>query len=174
MLEPFPEYFEFLDPGTTHDLLSFQFLNQRMEDPMKIRLLMSATVVIFAAAASAPTSAQEVIYNPGYCSQFYPNANCQNKGPGNPYTDRRSSYRSSQNNWDRNRNDPGIFRPATAAAGIAGGAVGTAGAIATAPFQGDRYVYNNGYRNDYGARNGFVCQRGTWFKGADGRRHPCQ
>ena len=30
--------------------------------------------------------AQEVIYNPGYCAQFYPNANCQNKGPGNPYT----------------------------------------------------------------------------------------
>ncbi len=21
-----------------------------------------------------------------YCAQFYPNANCQNKGPGNPYT----------------------------------------------------------------------------------------
>jgi UDP-glucose 4-epimerase len=23
---------------------------------------------------------------PGYCAFFYPNANCQNKGPGNPYT----------------------------------------------------------------------------------------
>jgi len=29
---------------------------------------------------------REVIYNPGYCAQFYPNANCQNKGPTNPYT----------------------------------------------------------------------------------------
>ena len=29
---------------------------------------------------------REVIYNPGYCAQFYPNANCQNKGPNNPYT----------------------------------------------------------------------------------------
>jgi hypothetical protein len=27
---------------------------------------------------------------PGYCAFFYPNANCQNKGPGNPYTDPRA------------------------------------------------------------------------------------
>jgi hypothetical protein len=42
--------------------------------------------------------AQEVIYNPGYCAQFYPNANCQNKGPGNPYTgdyQRRTVYQNS-------------------------------------------------------------------------------
>jgi hypothetical protein len=31
--------------------------------------------------------AQAVIQEPGYCAFFYPNANCQNKGPGNPYTD---------------------------------------------------------------------------------------
>ena len=30
--------------------------------------------------------AQQVIYEPGYCAFYYPNANCQNKGPGNPYT----------------------------------------------------------------------------------------
>jgi hypothetical protein len=42
----------------------------------------------FAAAAFAtPALAQAVISNPGYCAQFYPNANCQNYGPGNPYTD---------------------------------------------------------------------------------------
>jgi len=35
----------------------------------------------------APAPAQPVISEPGYCAQFYPNANCQNKGPGNPYTD---------------------------------------------------------------------------------------
>jgi hypothetical protein len=33
-----------------------------------------------------PATAQEVISNPGYCAQFYPNANCQNKGANNPYT----------------------------------------------------------------------------------------
>jgi hypothetical protein len=31
-------------------------------------------------------SAQHVITNPGKCAQFYPNANCQNYGRGNPYT----------------------------------------------------------------------------------------
>lgn len=35
---------------------------------------------------AAPVSAQHVIENPAWCAQFYPNANCQNYGPGNPYT----------------------------------------------------------------------------------------
>jgi hypothetical protein len=34
--------------------------------------------------------------------------------------------------------------------------------------------YNGGYDNGYAARNGFVCQPGTWFRGEDGRRHLCQ
>jgi hypothetical protein len=37
-------------------------------------------------ALATPALAQHVIYNPGWCAQFYPNANCQNYGPGNPYT----------------------------------------------------------------------------------------
>ena len=41
---------------------------------------------ILASALAGPAMAQEVIYNPGYCAQFYPNANCQNRGPGSPYT----------------------------------------------------------------------------------------
>lgn len=51
---------------------------------MKFALLGAA--VVAATALVTPVEAQEVIYNPGYCAQFYPNANCQNKGPGNPYT----------------------------------------------------------------------------------------
>jgi hypothetical protein len=48
--------------------------------------------IVFAAAAlsavaATPLRAQQVISEPGYCAFFYPNANCQNKGPGNPYTD---------------------------------------------------------------------------------------
>jgi len=43
-------------------------------------------VALVCAAAATPVKAQEVIYNPGYCAQFYPNANCQNKGSNNPYT----------------------------------------------------------------------------------------
>ena len=65
--------------------------------------------------------------------------------------------------------------PVDAAAGIAGFAVGTAAAIATAPFR-DSYARDNGYGydNGYATRNGFVCQPGTWFRGEDGRRHLCQ
>jgi hypothetical protein len=55
------------------------------------------------------------------------------------------------------------------AAGIAGAAIGTAGAIATAPFR-NSYAYDP-YADP---NNGFVCRPGTWFRGADGRRHPCQ
>ena len=50
------------------------------------RLVLLGVAALLSAAAAAPVTAQEVIYNPGYCAQFYPNANCQNKGPGNPYT----------------------------------------------------------------------------------------
>ena len=51
--------------------------------------IIGATAILasaLTAPALTPASAQQVIYNPGYCAQFYPNANCQNKGPGNPYT----------------------------------------------------------------------------------------
>jgi len=51
---------------------------------MKYALVGAALIV--AAMMMSPALAQEVIYNPGWCAQFYPNANCQNKGPGNPYT----------------------------------------------------------------------------------------
>jgi hypothetical protein len=63
------------------------------------------------------------------------------------------------------------FWPGDVAAGVVGGAIGTAGAIATAPFRGDVYAYNDGY---YGYNSGFVCQPGTTFRGEDGRRHICQ
>src|SRR5260370_38473960 len=80
------------------------------------------------------------------------------------------------------------FWPADVAAGVVGSAIGTAGAIATAPFRGDSYAYyndgyyNNGYRGgprqnyappSYTELNGFACQPGTWFKGEDRRRPPC-
>jgi len=52
---------------------------------MKLALIGAAAVA--AAAFASPALAQAVIEDPGYCAQFYPNANCQNLGPGNPYTD---------------------------------------------------------------------------------------
>jgi hypothetical protein len=51
---------------------------------------MSRYRLVGAAAAlavmTAPAMAQQVMGEPGYCAFYYPNANCQNKGPGNPYT----------------------------------------------------------------------------------------
>ncbi|MEH2527483.1 MULTISPECIES: hypothetical protein [unclassified Bradyrhizobium] len=49
----------------------------------------SAAFALITASAMTPALAQQVISEPGYCAFFYPNANCQNKGPGNPYTDPR-------------------------------------------------------------------------------------
>jgi hypothetical protein len=132
-----------------------------------------AAAAILASALASPAMAQQVIYNPGYCAQFYPNANCQNRGPGSPYyggSYQRQAYpdqayldpvwRDSYNRWD----DNGGFWPGDVAAGVGGGAVGTAAAIATSPIGGDEYA----------RRNGFVCVPGTLFRGEDGRRHLCQ
>jgi hypothetical protein len=44
-------------------------------------------VAILSTTIATPAPAQQVISEPGYCAFFYPYANCQNKGPGNPYTD---------------------------------------------------------------------------------------
>ena len=127
---------------------------------------------ILASALASPAVAQEVVYNPGYCAQFYPNANCQNRGPGSPYTGsyQRQAYRDQayrDRTWQDSYNrydDDRSFWPGDVAAGVVGGAVGTAAAIATAPIGGE----------DYARRNGFVCNPGSWFRGEDGRRHLCQ
>ena len=54
--------------------------------------VLAATAVL--SVITGPATAQQVISEPGYCAFFYPNANCQNKGPGNPYTD--SNYQRNQ------------------------------------------------------------------------------
>jgi hypothetical protein len=182
----------------------------------KPRLLGAAAAIVLSSALAGPVMAQPVVTNPGKCAQFYPDANCQNLGPGNPYTnggyrqrtayrhngDWNNDYNNGNNGWNNSWNNNGWnnhdtgFWPGDFAAGAVGGAVGTAGAIAnnavgtagavaTAPFQSNSYAYYNngyngynngfnGYNQSYAERNGFVCQPGTWFKGEDGRRHPCQ
>jgi hypothetical protein len=52
--------------------------------------------VVAAAAFVTPALAQAVTSNPGYCAEFYPNANCQNLGPGNSYTDNRQNGMTMQ------------------------------------------------------------------------------
>jgi hypothetical protein len=125
----------------------------------KLRFLGAAAVVLSSALA-VPSVAQQVITDPGYCAQFYPNANCQNKGPGNPYTgnyQRRAMYRTNaygysnggwnngwnggwNNGWNTGWNDSWNnnrwygrdygFGPGDVAAGVVGGAAATAGAAA--------------------------------------------
>jgi hypothetical protein len=51
---------------------------------MKFALFGAAALA--ATAFVTPALAQAVVEDPGYCAQFYPNANCQNLGPDNPYT----------------------------------------------------------------------------------------
>jgi hypothetical protein len=75
---------------------------------MSIFKLLGA-VAILSTAIATPVLAQQVISEPGYCAFFYPNANCQNKGPGNPYTDP---------NFQRSRNS--AMWPPGETVGIAG------------------------------------------------------
>jgi hypothetical protein len=56
------------------------------EKPMSI-VRISAAIVVLTGVLAMPAQAQQVMSEPAYCAFFYPNANCQNKGPGNPYTD---------------------------------------------------------------------------------------
>ena len=60
---------------SSFNLLSAKFLGAKFLGAMAVLSSLSAT----------PVLAQAVIQEPGYCAFFYPNANCQNKGPGNPY-----------------------------------------------------------------------------------------
>ncbi len=62
-------------------------------------LKLLGAVAVLSAAIATPAPAQQVIYEPGYCAFFYPNANCQNEGPGNPYTD--PNYRRGAMQNDR-------------------------------------------------------------------------
>ena len=49
--------------------------------------LLAAVAALSIVAVATPARAQAVITEPAYCAFYYPYANCQNKGPGNPYTD---------------------------------------------------------------------------------------
>lgn len=94
------------------------------------KLSLLGAAAILSSALAGPAMAQQVISNPGYCAQFYPNANCQNTGPGNPYTgnyQRRAYHNSynSYNRWDGDRNNSGFWPGGVAA----GATVGAAGAV---------------------------------------------
>lgn len=148
-----------------------------------------AGATVLAAMLTSPATAQEVIYNPGYCAQFYPNANCENKGPGNPYTgdyQRHRTYRSDGWNsgwnggWHDSWNDNRFARPGNTHA-YDPNAYGNETGYAHSDYyanahagQGWNGIYDNRANNSYAALNGFVCSPGAYFRGGDGRRHRCQ
>jgi len=73
----------------------------------------------------------------------------------------------------------GGFGPAIAVGVVAGSVLGAGYYGGNGPsYYDDSYAYDNGYDggydNGYAARNSFVCQPGTVFRGEDGRRHLCQ
>ena len=157
-------------------------------------LKMIGATAIVASALASPAWGQAAFSNPDACESMFPSANCQNMGPGSPYATsrqhrqyRRTAYRQ---NRELNRQNSAAW-PVGAAGAVAGAAVGTAAAVASAPFRswGNAYAYDNsqvGYGYDrgemgwygnwdtYAARNGIVCRPGTYFKGDDGRMHLCQ
>jgi hypothetical protein len=69
----------------------------KRRNPMSTFKLVGAVAVLSTVIAT-PVLAQQVMSEPGYCAFFYPNANCTNKGPGNPYTDPNYRPGAVQNN----------------------------------------------------------------------------
>jgi len=151
--------------------------------------------VIVASTLATPALAQTTVDRSARCTGLFQDPNCQNLAPGNPTTDRayrRRHMARAEVNPRANPNDgtQSGFWPLDTAGAVAGAAVGTAAAVASAPFRGwdNSYAYDNsgGYNGRYGemgwygswdtyaARNGIVCRPGTWTKGEDGRRHLCQ
>jgi hypothetical protein len=150
-----------------------------------MKLLGAAAIAATMVTGSA--MAQTVVTNPGRCATQSPNADCQNVRHSG-YRHQRVSYRQGNGDWNNTHTG---FWPTDVAGDVAGAAIGTAGAIASAPFRAvdNSYAYDNGWNNSwdnrgwdnrgwdtrtYAQRNGFVCTPGTWFKGEDGRRHICQ
>jgi hypothetical protein len=150
--------------------------------------LLGVTALVLSSALASPVFAQDAARDHAPKQMRVNSQATHQRHMANRHTGmgrQNMAYRNDNNGWN-NRPDSG-FWPGDVAAGAVGGAlatadaaVDTAGAIATAPFRGDSYAYyndgsNNGWNSQsYAQRNGFVCQPGTWFRGEDGRQHPCQ
>ena len=94
----------------------------------------------------------------------------------------RGAYAQQHHGWANDRHGRSGFWPGAVAAGVVGGALGTAAAIASSPYRGNSYAYyGSGPQYDdsyayYGNRRGMT----TWgvqsyatYMGPDGRWYPC-
>ncbi|WP_375789337.1 hypothetical protein ACE10Z_19415 [Bradyrhizobium sp. Pha-3] len=133
------------------------------------QLKILSAAALLASVLASPAMAQQAIGTAARCSNAGPGAPCQTMAPGTTRTAYRHHAYRRDRDWQGsyNRYDPGP-------AGVVGGAVGTAAAIATAPFGGSEYARTPIGGEEYARQNGFVCTPGTWFRGSDGLQHPCQ
>jgi hypothetical protein len=128
------------------------------------RLKLFGAAAILAASIATPVMAQEAVSEPAAYAQSHPYANVYYDGYG---------YGRSG------------FWPGDVAADVIGGAIGTADAIATAPFRDDSYTYYRGAR-PYGDTYAYYGDRpvvrrmtrcgvqpGATYLGPDGRWYPC-
>jgi hypothetical protein len=84
--------------GGTTTAFRFALTAPHLHKETKMKFALIGISFAAAAAFASPALAQAVIEDPGHCAQFYPDANCQNLGPGNPYTDG-GYYRGWQNGF---------------------------------------------------------------------------
>ncbi|WP_050420942.1 hypothetical protein [Bradyrhizobium tropiciagri] len=141
---------------------------------LKMRGALLGAAAVLASVLAGPAMAQQTIGTAARCSNADPNARCQTMAPGTTRTTYHQRTYRRDRDWQGsyNRYDGG---PAGVAAAVVGGAVGTAAAIATAPFGGPDYYGRAPMGSaEYVRQNGLVCTPGTWFRGSDGRQHPCQ
>jgi hypothetical protein len=129
----------------------------------KLKLLGAAAIL--AGAIATPAMAQPALQEPGAYAQNHPWVN----------------------DYGRYRYGRSGFWPADVAAGIVGDAIGTAGAIASAPFRADSYAYYGDSYDDsyaysagrpyiersYRGRTTCGLQPGATYLGPDGRWYPC-
>jgi hypothetical protein len=134
-------------------------------------MALAAAAAVTVAVAATPASAQhthQTAYKSGYTTA--------DQGWRN---DGWASNGWSNNGWNDDWRNSSAFWPGAVAAGVVGGAVGTAGAIVAAPFEAvggyDRGSGSAGYwRQSYAQRNGFVCTPGTLTRMNDGLLYRCQ
>ena len=130
--------------------------------------ILTAVTAVLATFAATPVLAQDAgVIGPGGAYGLTPDP----YAPGYRY----GYYGPRDGYYGYRDND---FWPGRVAGDIVGGAIGTAGAIATAPFRAatgaDNSYAMSGPGNSYCAQRyrSYDPQSGT-FLGYDGRRHPC-
>jgi hypothetical protein len=175
-------------------VLALGYKSQEKERPMtKLSLAILGTAAIFTSTLAGPAMAMGTMAKGAKDKQANcVGSNCQIKGPkilakSQSHMQRHAAYRGERfrnanaalTREDQYRRPVG---PIGAAGAVVGGAVATAGAIATAPFRAFDNSYNNYYGYGYGGRdwktyaahNTLACTPGTMFKGPDGQQHLCQ